>query len=100
MVRKTMRKKRRVSRVVLGFDGSNLTVDAGPIVFTAQATGAWPGSAVVSGSVVYALAAVPPVDDPVIVAFDGEDVTFGPVKVRCVWEPVSRTLLAMHARRD
>jgi hypothetical protein len=77
-----------------------LTVDAGPVAFVAQAVGAWPGNAIVSDSLVHALAAAPPVDDPVIVTCNGVVLNFGPIKVHCKWQPVSGALLAMPARRE
>ena len=98
-VRKAVRRVRRPSHAIIGFDGSYLTVEAGIVTFLAHATGAWPGNATVSNSLVHALATVPPVDDPVIVTCDGKHVHFGPLKVACMWEPVSSTLLAMTPSR-
>jgi hypothetical protein len=84
----------------IGFDGSYLTVEAGIVTFFAHAIGTWPGSAIVSDSLVHALAAAPPADNPVTVTCDGEQLHFGPLKVACKWQPVSSSLLAVPARRE
>jgi hypothetical protein len=85
------------ARATVGLDGCYLTVDVGNVAFVAQATGAWPGNAIVAPAVVYALARVPPSEDPVIVTCDGEHVHFGPIKAGCKWQPVSTLALAMAA---
>ena len=89
---KAARKQKRV-RAIIGFDGSYLTVEVGNFAFLAQATGAWPGNAEVAPAVVFALAEVPPIEDPVIVTCDGEHLHFGPIKAECKWQPVSTALL-------
>lgn len=100
LVKKTVRRVRRAGQATIGFDGSYLSVEAGIVTFLAHAVGAWPGNAIVSDSLVHALAAAPPVDDPVIVTCDGEQLHFGPLKVGCRWQPVSSSLLAVPARRE
>ena len=100
LVGKGVRRVQRASRAIVGFDGKYLTMEAGSVTFLAQAVGAWPGNAIVSATLVHALAAAPPVDDPVIVACDGAQLHFGPLKVACQWQPVSNSLLAVPVRRE
>ena len=100
LVKKTVRRVRRAGPATIGFDGTYLTVEANVVTFLAHAVGAWPGNAIVNDSLVHALAAVPPVDDPVIVTCDGEQLHFGPLKVTCKWQPVSSSLLAVPVQRE
>jgi len=100
LVRKTVRRVRRAGQAIIGFDGTYLTVEAGIVTFLAHAIGAWPGNAIVNDSLVHALAAVPPINDPIIVTCDGEQLHFGPLKVACKWQPVSSLLLEVPARRE
>ena len=94
LVRKVVRRGHRADRAVVSFDGGWLTIEAGDVTFVAQAIGAWPGNAVVSATLVHALAAAPPAEDPIILTCDGEHLRFGALKVACKWEPVSSVVLA------
>ena len=94
LVRKTVQRVHKSDRALVGFDGGWLTVEAGAVTFVAQATGAWPGNAIVSATLVRALATVPPTEDPIIVTCDGEHLRFGALKVVCKWQPVSSMVLA------
>jgi hypothetical protein len=93
-IRSTTR-PRKHGRATIGFDGGYITVDVGRAAFVAHATGAWPGNAIVAPAIVYALARVPPPDDPVIVTCDGEHIHFGPIRAGCIWQPVSGELLEL-----
>ena len=48
----------------------------------------------VSATLVQALAAAPPAEDPVVFTCDGEHLRFGALKVACKWQPVSSMVLA------
>jgi hypothetical protein len=91
--KKTVRRVHRSDRAVLSFDGSYLAVEANNITFVAHAIGAWPGNAIVNATLVDALAAAPPAEDPIIVTCDGVHLQFGPLKVACKWQPVSAIVL-------
>ena len=94
LVRKTKTIRRRHDPAVVGFDGSFLTVEAAGVTFLARAAGTWPGNAIVSDTLFQALAAAPPVEDPIVVTCDGKHLGFGPLKVACKWQPISSVVLA------
>jgi len=93
LVRKTKTIRRRHDPAVVGFDGSFLTVEAAGVTFLARAAGTWPGNAIVSDTLFQALAAAPPVEDPIVVTCDGKHLGFGPLKVACKWQPISSVVL-------
>ena len=95
-----LRRPKGHERAILGFDGNFFTIEARDTMATAQAVGSWPGNASVSVSLLAALLAAPPVEDPVTVTCDGEHVQFGPVKLGCRWQPVSRQLLKLPPAAD
>lgn len=95
-----IRKARPGDTATLGYDGQYLTIEARGIIILAQALGAWPGNALVNATLIAALVTVPPPSDPIIVTCDGEHVQFGPVKLGCVWQPVSGALLDIPTRRE
>lgn len=91
--KKAVRRVHRSDRAILSFDGSYLAVEANEATFAAHAIGVWPGNAIVSATLVDALAAAPPGADPIIVTCDGTHLQFGPLKVACKWQPVSAIVL-------
>src|SRR5436309_2527983 len=95
-----LRRLKGHERAILGFDGSYFTIEARDTTAIAQAVGAWPGNANVSASLLVALCAMPPAEDPIIVTCDGERVQFGPVKLSCRWQPVSDQLRELPPAAD
>ena len=91
--KKTVRKVQRTDGAILSFDGSFLAVEGNHATFVADAIGAWPGNAIVPATLVDALAAAPPEDDPITVSCDGVYLRFGPLKLACKSQPVSAIVL-------
>ena len=94
LVKKSVQRVHKADRAVVGFGDGWLTVEAGEVTFVAQATGAWPGNATVSATLVRALAAVPPKEDPIILTCDGKHLRFGVLRVPCKWQAVSSMVLS------
>ena len=88
------RKVQPRDRAILGFDGTNLTIEAFDQTILVRAEGIWPGNAQVSASLIKALIEVPPMDEQIAVCCDGHQVVFGSMKVACKWQPVSSVILA------
>ncbi len=95
-----LRRLKGHERAILGFDGSYFTIEARDTFAIARAVGAWPGNANVSASLLVALCAAPPAEDSIVVTRDGEHLQFGPVKLSCHWQPVSRQLLKLPPAAD
>ena len=99
MFRGPLRKLRGSDTAILGYDGQYFTIEGRGVMVLAQAFGAWPGNARINGSLIAAFVKIPPAGDPIIVTCDGEHVHFGPAKVGCAWQPVSKTLLGLPRQR-
>lgn len=95
-----IRKVKAYERAILGFDGRYLTIEARNVMTHAQAIGYWPGNASVAASTVAALALAPLPGDRVKVTCDGTSVRFGPVKVGCIWQPISAEALDLASVPD
>lgn len=97
---RAMRAPRKSDRASFAFDGSFLSIDALDSMFAARATGAWPGCATCSASVVLALAHAPPVGAEIELGYADGRLRIGTLAVAAEWTPVSGELLALPAAPD
>jgi hypothetical protein len=95
-----IRRIKAAERAILGFDGRCLTIEVRNAMVHAQAVGVWPGNAVVSATTIAALTAAPMAGDRVTVSCDLESVKFGPLKVGCVWQPISEKVMDLDPVAD
>lgn len=97
---RAMRAPRKSDRASFAFDGSFLSIDALGSMFAARATGAWPGVATCTASVVLALVKAPPVGAEVELGYADGHLRVGALAVTAEWKPVSGELLALPAAPD
>lgn len=95
-----IRRIKAAERAILGFDGLCMTIEVRNAMTHAQAVGVWPGNAVVAATTIAALTAAPMLGDRVTVSCDQENVKFGPIKVGCVWQPISDKVMDLDPVAD
>lgn len=73
-------------QAILRLAAAGLTVSGGGAQFTVPASGRWPGEARIAGSILYALAKVPPRQDPLRIEVRADRLRIGTLTAPCTWQ--------------
>lgn len=85
-------------RVVLGpallsFEGGFLSIESGEVTAVMRATGEWHGRATFSPNILRAVATVPPIQNPLTIAYADGHLLIGSITVPCKWRLLSQALI-------
>ena len=87
------RKQLNHGRVLLAYDAGFLTIESGEVTAVMRAKGEWHGRATFSSQIMHALAIVPPVQNPVVIAYKKDHLLIGGMKIICEWHKVSQEFI-------
>ncbi len=87
------RKRLKLGRVLLAFEAGLLTIESGEVTAVMRATGEWHGRATFSPQIMRALAMVPPVQSPIVIAYTKDHLLIGGMKIICKWNSLSRAFI-------
>lgn len=94
------RKRLKMGRVLLAFEGEFLSIEAGGATAVMHATGKWHGRATFSPEIMRALATVPPAQDPIPISYADGHLLVGNMTVVCQWNTVSQAFIHNLANPD
>lgn len=85
-------------RVVLGpallsFEGGFLSIESGEVTAVMRAAGEWHGRATFSPNILRAVATVPPIQNPLTIAYADGHLLIGSITVPCKWRLLSQALI-------
>lgn len=88
------RKGVKLSQVILAFEGGFLSIESGDVVCVMRASGTWQGRALFKPSVLQALAKVPPVINPIPLAYADGHLLLAGMTIPCEWQSTSKALVS------
>jgi hypothetical protein len=88
-----VRKRLALGTVLMAFEGGFLSLESGEVTAVMRAEGEWHGRALFSPSVLRALATVPPIADPIPIAYAEGRILFGGLTIPCQWSLPSQELV-------
>lgn len=88
------RKGVKLGQVVVAFEGGFLSVESGDIVCVMRASGSWYGRALFKPSVLQALAKVPPVTNPIPLAYADGHLLLAGLTIPCEWQSTAKALVS------
>ena len=86
---KPLRKTSRDSGALLAFEGGFLSIESDDRAAVMRASGEWQGRAYFNGSILRALAEIPPTDDPIVFERVDRGLRIANILIGCEWENVS-----------
>lgn len=87
------RKRLKMGPVLLAFEGGFLSIESGEAAAVMHAAGEWHGRATFSPEILRALATVPPLQDPIPIAYADGHLLIGNMTIICQWNTVSQAFV-------
>ena len=87
------RKGVKLGRVMVAFEGGFLSIESGDVVCVMRASGSWEGRATFKPSVLQALAKVPPVVNPIPLAYADGHLLLAGMTIPCEWQSTAKALV-------
>lgn len=88
------RKGIKLGQVTVAFEGGFLSIESGDVVCVMRASGTWHGRASFKPSVLQALAKVPPVMNPIPMAYADGHILLGSMTIPCMWQSTAKALVS------
>jgi len=86
-------KRRKLGPALLAFDGTFLSIESGDVAAVMRASGEWHGRATFSAEILRAVATVPPLQNPVPIAYADGHLLIGSMTIPCQWQLISQALI-------
>lgn len=88
------RKGVKLGQVMIVFEGGFLSIESGEVVCVMRASGTWHGRATFKPSVLQALAKVPPVVNPIPLAYADGHLLLAGMTIPCEWQSTAKALVS------
>lgn len=88
------RKGVKLGQVIVAFEGGFLSIESGDVVSVMRASGTWQGRASFKPSVLQALAKVPPVINPIPLAYADGHLLLAGMTIPCEWQSTAKALVS------
>lgn len=86
-------KRRKLGPALLAFDGTLLSIESGDVAAIMRASGEWHGRATFSAEILRAVATIPPLQNPVPIAYADGHLLIGSMIIPCQWQLTSQALI-------
>lgn len=87
------RKRLVLGPALMSYEGGFLSIESGEVTAVMRAAGEWHGRATVSPNILRAVATVPPIQDPLTIAYADSHLLIGGMTAACKWSLVSQAVI-------
>lgn len=84
----------KLVQVIVAFEGGFLSIESGDVVSVMRASGTWHGRALFKPSVLQALAKVPPVINPIPLAYADDHLLLAGMTIPCEWQSTATAFVS------